>query len=66
MSDQMVAAISLTLLQSLMNQTDIVPVLKGFDVVLDGEELKVANTPKAVDLQVPEFATVDTFAVETV
>lgn len=61
MSDQMVAAISLTLLQSLMNQTDIVPVLKGFDVVLEGDELKVLNPPQA-----SELGSVDTFAVETV
>ena len=47
-SDQAVGAIMMALQKSLMDQTDIVPVIKGFDFVLSGEEeqeLFIKNPP---------------------
>ena len=48
MSNQMLSAIMISLQKSLMEQTDIVPLLKGFDMVLEGEELVVANPPTTI------------------
>jgi len=45
MSNQMLSAIMISLQKSLMEQTDIVPLLKGFEMVLEGEELVVSNPP---------------------
>ena len=45
-SDQALGAIMMALQNSLMNQTDIVPVLKSFDLQLnEKEELIVINPP---------------------
>ena len=46
LSDQALGAIMLALQNSLMNQTDIVPVLKGFNLILnENEEITVINPP---------------------
>ena len=46
LSNQAVGAIMMALLKSLMEQTDIVPVLQGFDVQIDdSNELVVMNPP---------------------
>ena len=48
MNDQAVGAVMMALQKSLMEQTDIVPVLKNFDFVLTGSdqsELIVTNPP---------------------
>jgi methylase of polypeptide subunit release factors len=46
LSDQALGAIMMALQKSLMEQTDIVPVLKGFEFQKDGtDELIVANPP---------------------
>jgi hypothetical protein len=49
MSDQAVGAIMMALQKSLLEQSDIVPTLKGFDFVLSGDEdvkeLYVKNPP---------------------
>ena len=56
LSDQALGALMMALQKSLIEQTDIVPVLKGFDFVLDGEELSVTNPPTfKVDEQQTEF-----------
>ena len=56
LSDQALGAVMMALQKSLLEQTDIVPVLKGFDFVLDGEELSVTNPPTfKVDEQQSEF-----------
>ena len=56
LSDQALGAVMMALQKSLIEQTDIVPVLKGFDFVLDGEELSVTNPPTfKVDEQQTEF-----------
>ena len=45
MSDQAVGAIMMALQKSLMEQSDIVPVLKGFKIKLSEEGLVVMNPP---------------------
>ena len=46
LSDQALGAIMMALQKSLLEQTDIVPVLKGFDLVLDDSgEVIVKNPP---------------------
>lgn len=46
LSDQALGAIMLALQNSLMNQTDIVPTLKNFDLMLgENEEIIVLNPP---------------------
>lgn len=46
LSDQALAAIMMALQNALMNQTDIVPVLKGFDLMIgDKEEVIILNPP---------------------
>jgi|TARA_B100000287_G_C20207439_1_gene612650 hypothetical protein len=49
MSDQAVGAVMMALQKSLMEQSDIVPVIKGFDFVLSGDdeekELFIKNPP---------------------
>ncbi len=47
LSNQAVGAIMMALQKSLMEQTDIVPVLRGFNVQVDDSgELVVMNPPK--------------------
>jgi hypothetical protein len=38
----------IALQKSLMEQSDIVPTLKGFDFKVDGEDLYVANPPTSI------------------
>ncbi len=46
LSDEALGAVMMALQNSLMNQSDIVPVLKGFEFKLDNkEELYVMNPP---------------------
>ena len=45
LSNQALGAIMMALQESLMNQTDIVPVLKGFDIENSDEGLIVKNPP---------------------
>ena len=45
MSDQAVGAVMMSLQKSLMEQSDIVPVLKGFKMKLSDEGLVVVNPP---------------------
>lgn len=46
LSNQALGAIMLALQNSLMHQTDIVPVLRDFDLILgDNEEVIVVNPP---------------------
>ena len=52
LSDQAVGCSMVALQEAIMNQKDIVPVLKDFDFIPDGEdsesELVVANPPKVI------------------
>ena len=45
LSDQALGAVMMALKKSLLEQSDIVPVLKGFNFTLEGEELTVDNPP---------------------
>ena len=55
LSDQALGAIMLALQNSLMNQTDIVPVLKSFDLMMsDNEEAIVLNPPVLDTNDLPE------------
>ena len=56
LSDQALGAVMMALQKSLLEQSDIVPVLKDFDFVLNGEELSVTNPPTfKVEEQQTEF-----------
>ena len=45
LSDQAMGALMMVLQKCLMEQSDIVPMLKALDFVQDGEELSVINPP---------------------
>ena len=46
LSDQALSCIMVALQKSIMEQTDIVPVLKSFDMKQEDEEIYVLNPPK--------------------
>ena len=48
LSNQALSCIMVALQKSLMEQTDIVPILKGFQMSLEGEELVVSNPPTTI------------------
>lgn len=48
LSNQALSCVMVALQKSLMEQTDIVPLLKSFDMVLEGEELIVSNPPNTL------------------
>ena len=50
LSDQALGAIMMALQNSLMNQTDIVPVLKDFDLMMNENEEVVVLNPPPVEL----------------
>ena len=59
LSDQALSCVMVALQKSLMEQTDIVPVLKGFEFAVsslaDGtEELFIRNPPTSISLLKPE------------
>tara|TARA_R100001129_G_C5260391_1_gene230946 strand:- start:719 stop:934 length:216 start_codon:yes stop_codon:yes gene_type:complete len=45
LSDQALGAIMMALQESLLNELDIVPILKGFELEATGEGLTVTNPP---------------------
>ena len=47
LSDQALGAIMMALQESLLNQIDIVPILKGFDII-EGEDGLVIRNPSTV------------------
>ena len=49
LSNQALGAIMLALQNSLMNQTDIVPVLKDFDLMMDDKEEIIILNPPTID-----------------
>jgi hypothetical protein len=53
LSDQALGALMLALQNSLLNQTDIVPVLKEFNFTTSDDGLVVENPP-VVDMTAPE------------
>ena len=48
LSDQALGAVMLALQNSLLNQTDIVPVLKGFEFVDDSDQGLVVRNPPII------------------
>lgn len=57
LSDQALSAIMIALQKSLMEQSDIVPTLKGFDFKVEGDDLYVANPPTSIAVAPPKFVT---------
>jgi hypothetical protein len=51
LSDQALSCVMVALQKSLMEQTDIVPLLKGMDMVDQNGELVVTNPPSSMSLQ---------------
>ena len=51
LSNQAVGAIMMALQKSLMEQTDIVPVLSGFDIQIDDSGQLVVMNPPTVEVQ---------------
>ena len=49
LSDQALGAIMKALQNALMNQTDVVPVLKGFDLMIDDKEEIIILNPPTID-----------------
>ena len=52
LSDEALGAIMMALQKSLLEQSDIVPVLQGFNFVVDNDKLFVSNPPV---VKMPEF-----------
>ncbi len=66
LSDQALGAVMMALQKSLLEQSDIVPVLKGFKLVNDGTNQLVVTNPPLVkvshdDMETLEAATEETF-----
>jgi len=49
LSDQALGAIMMALQNALMNQTDVVPALKGFDLMIDDKEEIIVLNPPTID-----------------
>tara|TARA_Y100000593_G_scaffold94741_1_gene195596 strand:+ start:4556 stop:4783 length:228 start_codon:yes stop_codon:yes gene_type:complete len=49
-SDQAIGAVMMALQKSLMEQSDIVPVLKGFEVQVDDANCLVVTNPPVVNI----------------
>lgn len=54
LSNQALGAVMLALQNSLLTQTDIVPVLKSFDLILDQNGELVVTNPPTVRATVPD------------
>ena len=48
LSNQALSCVMVALQKSLMEQTDIVPLLKSFEMTLEGDELVVSNPPTSL------------------
>lgn len=51
LSDQALSCVMVALQKSIMEQTDIVPVLKGYELYVKDEELYVKNPPSSLTMQ---------------
>jgi len=54
LSNEALGAVMMALQKSLLEQSDIVPVLQGFNFKAVGEELYVTNPPLVKAIQTPE------------
>ena len=53
-SDQAIGAVMMALQKSLMEQSDIVPVLKGFEVQVDDTNCLVITNPPSIKVDKPK------------
>jgi len=60
LSNQAVGAIMMALQKSLMEQTDIVPVLQGFEIQIDDTNQLVVINPPIVETSSPNGGTIET------
>ena len=60
LSNQAIGAIMMALQKSLMEQSDIVPVLQGFEIQVDDAGQLVVMNPPAVKVQDPDAETIET------
>jgi len=60
LSNQAVGAIMMALQKSLMEQTDIVPTLTGFEIQIDDSDQLVVINPPVVQAPSPEGGTIET------
>jgi hypothetical protein len=49
LSDQALSCVMVALQKSIMEQIDIVPTLKGFEIEVQGDELFVKNPPRTLN-----------------
>ena len=59
LSDEALGSIMMALQKSLMEQSDIVPVLKGFDFKIDDKEELYIMNPPILKLDDPEYPVSD-------
>jgi|SaaInlV_100m_DNA_2_1039680.scaffolds.fasta_scaffold43114_2 hypothetical protein len=64
-SDQAIGAVMMALQKSLMEQSDIVPVLKGFEVQVDDANCLVVTNPPMVKVDKPKERSPGIAMVET-
>ena len=60
LSNQAAGAIMMALQKSLTEQTDIVPVLKGFEIQIDDSNQLVVMNPPIVESAAPNGGTIET------
>ena len=60
LSTQAIGAIMMALQKSLLEQSDIVPVLQGFEVQIDDSGELVVMNPPVVRASIPEGETIET------
>jgi hypothetical protein len=60
LSDQAVGALMMALQKSLIEQSDIVPVIKGFQVQIDDAGQLVVVNPPAVEMKAQQPQTIET------
>ena len=60
LSDQAVGAVMMALQKSLMEQTDIVPVLQGFKLEVDDTNQVIVTNPPMVKAKSPGTTTTET------
>ncbi|MHA1941273.1 MAG: hypothetical protein ACW99F_00540 [Candidatus Hodarchaeales archaeon] len=60
LSNQAIGAVMMALQKSLMEQSDIVPVLQGFEIQIDDSNQLVVMNPPTVDVPEVQESTIET------
>ena len=60
LSNQAIGAVMMALQKSLMEQSDIVPVLQGFEIQIDDSNQLVVMNPPTVDVPEAQETTIET------